>query len=85
MRLQHTKLAAVDLSADEPDRVTAKATIIAEVERLYWRIWNSKAKNVRRSIKRIRKVIYVLKGERSSGVKNVASRKPWHALYLVDK
>jgi hypothetical protein len=82
MRLQHTKLAAVNLSADEPDRVTAKAVFVAEVE--HWRIGNSKAKNVRRSIKRTRKVIHVCKGERSSGVKSVASRKLWHTLYAVD-
>jgi hypothetical protein len=53
MRLQHTTLAAANLSTDDPDRVTAKATIVAEVERLYWRIWNGKAKNAQRSINRI--------------------------------
>jgi hypothetical protein len=62
MRLQHTKLAAANLSTDDPDRVTAKATIVAEVERLHWRIWNGKAKNAQRSIKRIRKVMHVFKG-----------------------
>jgi hypothetical protein len=45
MRLQHTKLTAGNLSTDNPDRVTAKATIVAEVERLHWRIWHGKAKN----------------------------------------
>ena len=53
MRLQHAELAAANLSTDNPDRVTAKATIIAEVERLHWRIWNGKAKNAQRSIKRM--------------------------------
>ncbi|MBV8890691.1 MAG: hypothetical protein JO266_01725 [Acidobacteria bacterium] len=38
MRLQHTKLAAANLPTDDPDR--AKATIVAAVERLHWRIWN---------------------------------------------
>ena len=85
MRLQHTKQAAANLSADEPDRVTAKAVIVAEVERLHWRIWNGKAKNAQRSIKRIRKVMHVFKGEHSHGVKGVASRKLWHALHAVDK
>jgi hypothetical protein len=33
-----------NLSTDDPDRVTAKATIVAEAERLHWRIWNGKAK-----------------------------------------
>jgi hypothetical protein len=85
MRLQHSKQAAANLSADEPDRVTAKAVIVAEVERLHWRIWNGKAKNAQRSIKRIRKVMHVFKGEHSQGVKGVASRKLWHALHAVDK
>jgi hypothetical protein len=81
MRLQHTKQTAANLSADEPDRVTAKAVIVAEVERLHWRIWNGKAKNAQRSIKRIRKVMHVFKGEHSQGAKAVASRKLWHALH----
>jgi hypothetical protein len=85
MRLQHTKLAAANLSTDDPDRTTAKAAIVAEVERLHWRIWNGKAKNAQRSIKRIRKGMHVFKGERSQGAKGVASRKLWHALHAVDK
>ena len=85
MRLQHTKLTAANLSADDPDRVTAKAEIVAEVERLHWRIWNGKAKNAQRSIKRIRKVMHVFKGEQSRGAKGVASRKLWHALHAVDR
>ena len=47
MRLQHTKLAAANLSTDSPDRVMAKAAIVAEVERLRWHIWNGKAKTSR--------------------------------------
>jgi hypothetical protein len=85
MRLQHTKLAAANLSTNDPDRVKAKAVIVAEVERLHWRIWNGKAKNAQRSIKRIRKVMHVFKGEHSQGAKGVASRKLWHALHAVDK
>jgi hypothetical protein len=85
MRLQHTKLAAATLSTDDPNRVTAKAAVGAEVERLHWRIWNGKAKNAQRSIKRIRKVMHVFKGERRQGSKGVASRKLWHALHAVDK
>jgi hypothetical protein len=72
IRLQHTKLAAANLSTDSLERLTAKAVIVAEVERLHWRIWNGKAKNAQRSIKRIRKVMYVFKGEHSQGVKGVA-------------
>lgn len=54
MRLQHAKQAAGSLSIDEPDRVHAKAVIVAEVERLRWRIWNGKASDARLSIDRIR-------------------------------
>ena len=85
MRLQHTKLAAANVSTDDPDRATAKAAIVAEVERLHWRIWNGKAKNAQRSIKRIRKVMHVFKGETSQSAKGVAPRKLWHALHAVDK
>jgi hypothetical protein len=45
MRLQHTKLAAANLSTDDPARVAAKAVIVAEVERLHWRIWNGKTQH----------------------------------------
>jgi hypothetical protein len=85
MRLRHTRLTAGNLSTDNPDRVTAKATIVAEVERLHWRIWNGKAKNAQRSINRVRKVMHVFKGEHSQGVKGVASRKLWHALHAIDQ
>ena len=50
MRMQHAAQAASGLSTDGPDRVKAKAVIVAEVERLRWRIWNGKAKNAQRSI-----------------------------------
>jgi hypothetical protein len=49
MRLQHTKLAASNLATDSPERVTAKAVIVAEVERLHWRIRNGKARNAQRA------------------------------------
>ncbi len=45
MRLEHAKLAASGLSTDEPGRAQAKTAIVAEVERLHWRIWNGKARN----------------------------------------
>jgi len=85
MRLHHTKLAAANLPTDDPNRAKAKATIVAEVERLHWRIWNGKAKNAQRSIKRIRKVMHAFKGERRRGAKGAASRKLWHALHAIDK
>ena len=84
MRLQHAKQAASGLSTDQPDRVRAKAVIVAEVERLRWRIWNGKAKNARCSLDRIRKVMHVFKGERGHRTTGVPSRKLWRALHEVD-
>lgn len=84
MRLQHAKQAASGLSTDRPDRVQAKAVIVAEVERLRWRIWNGKAKNAWCSLDRIRKVMHVFKGERGHRRTGVPSRKLWRALHEVD-
>ena len=58
--------------------------IVAEVERLHWRIWNGKARNARRTLERIRKVMHVFKAERGHRTKGVPSRKLWHALHEVD-
>jgi len=85
MRLQHAKLAASALPTDEPGRKEVKATIVAEVERLHWRIWNGKVKNAQRTFDRIRKVMHVYKGERGHRTRGVASRKLWHALHAIDK
>jgi hypothetical protein len=84
MRLQHAKQAASGLSTDEPGRRQAKTGIVAEVERLHWRIWNGKAQNARLSIERIRTVMPVFKGERGSHTTGVPSRKLWRALHEVD-
>ena len=84
MRLQHAKQAASGLSTDEPGRMQAKTAIVAEVERLLWRIWNGKAKNAQLSLERIRKFMHVFKGERGHRSTGVPSRKLWHALHEVD-
>jgi len=85
MRFQHAAQAASGLLADNARRVQAKAAIVEEVERLRWRIWNGKAKNARRSIDRIRKVIHVYKRERSPNTNSAPSRRLWHALHNIDK
>jgi hypothetical protein len=36
--LQHLKQVAGGLSADDPNRVAAKAVIVEAVERLHWRL-----------------------------------------------
>src|SRR5258708_13114707 len=84
MRLQHATQAASGLSTDGPGRVQAKTVIVEEVERLRWRIWNGKAKNARRSIDRIRKVMPAFRGERGHRTTGVPSRKLWRALHEVD-
>jgi len=85
MRLQHAKQAASGLSTDTPGRMQAKALIVPEVERLHWRIWNGKAKNARRTLERVRKVMHVFQGERSHRTMAVpSSRKLWRALREVD-
>jgi hypothetical protein len=85
MRLQHAKQAASGLSTDTPGRMQAKAVIVPEVERLHWRIWNGKARNARRTLERVRKVMHVFHGERSHRPMAVpSSRKLWHALREVD-
>jgi hypothetical protein len=66
-------------------RMQAKAVIVLEVERLHWRIRNGKAKNVRRTLERVRKVMHVFQGERSHRTMAVpSSRKLWRALREVD-
>ena len=84
MRLHHLKQIASALSTESPARVAEKAVIVEGVERLRWRIWNGKATNAQRSIKRIRKVMHVFKGERGHRTTGVPSRKLWHALHEVD-
>ena len=86
MRLQHAKQAASGLSTDTTGRIQAKAAIVAEVERLHWRIWSGKARNARRTRERVRTVMHVFRGELCHRAKAVpSSRKLWHALRQVDK
>jgi hypothetical protein len=82
MRLQHAKQAASGLSTDTPGRMQAKMAIVAEVERLHWRIWNGKAKDARVTFDRIRKVMHVFQGERGHRATGVPSSR---ALREVDK
>jgi hypothetical protein len=84
MRLQHAKQAASGLSTDTPGRMQANAAIVAEVERLHWRIWNGKARThgshssgSARSCMSSRASVH-----RTMGVPS--SRKTWHAWREVD-
>ena len=84
MRLQHLKQIAGALSADHPARMAAKAVIVAEVERLHWRIWNGKTQNARKSIDRIRAVMSHFQGEAGGRQSIAPSRKLWTALHALD-
>jgi hypothetical protein len=75
IRMQPVAQAASGLSTDEPDRAKARAVIVAEVERLRWRIWNGKARNAQRSIDRIHKVMHAFKGKRRNCTRGVSSHK----------
>ncbi|HTW70339.1 MAG TPA: hypothetical protein VME47_10660 [Acetobacteraceae bacterium] len=85
MRMQHVAQAASGLSTDSPDRVKAKAVIVAEVERLRWRIWNGNAKNAQPGIARVRKVRHAFKGERDHRPKGASSRKLWSVLHAAER
>jgi hypothetical protein len=84
MRLEHLKQIAGGLSADDPARVAAKAVIVAEVERLHWRLWNGKAKDAQISIDRIRAVMHHFQGEQGQRKSIAPSRKLWTALHALD-
>ncbi len=84
MRLQHLKQIANGLSADDPARGAARTVIVAEVERLHWRIWNGKAKDAHISIDRIRAVMHHFRGEPDRRRSTAPSRKLWTALRALD-
>lgn len=84
MRLQHLTQIAGALSSDDPERTAARAVIVAEVERLRWRLWNGKAKDAGISIDRLRVVMHHFRGE-PGGRRSIApSRKLWTALQTLD-
>ena len=85
MRLQHAKQAAIGLPTDQPDRVQARSAIVAEVERLRWRIWNGKPKNARRSIDRTRRLMHAFKDRRGHRATGAPPGRLWAALREVDR
>src|SRR3954454_16240662 len=50
MRLQHLEQTAAALSTDTPARQAAKVVIVAEADRLRWRLWNGKPKDAQAAI-----------------------------------
>ncbi len=61
------------------EAVFSSLMIVDEGERLRWRIWNSKAKNAKRSINRVRKVMHVYKDELGQHTRNAPWRRLWYA------
>jgi hypothetical protein len=84
MRLQHLEQTAGGLSTDDPARREAKAVIVAEVERLRWRLWNGKASDAEISIERIREVMHAFQSEQEGRRSGVPSRKLWTALHALN-
>ena len=64
--------------------MAGKAVIVAEVERLRWRIWNGKAKDAQVSIDRIRAIMHHFQGQPDGRRSNAPSRKLWTALHALD-
>jgi len=58
--------------------------IVAEVERLHWRIWNGKAQDAQISLDRIRAVMHHFQGEPDQRGSSAPSRKLWAALRALD-
>jgi len=84
MRLQHLEQIAGGLSADDPARMAAKAVIVAEVDRLHWRLWNGKVKDAHISLERIRAVMHHFQGEQRQRKPVAPSRKLCTALHALD-
>jgi hypothetical protein len=84
MRLQHAERVAGTLPIDMPEREHARAVIVAEVERLHWRIWNGRAKDAQITLERIRHVMPVFHGE-DGRKKDPAWRRLRKALRGIDR
>jgi len=59
--------------------------IVAEVDRLRWRIWNGRAKDAQVTLARIRDVMPAFQGEPGDRKKDPPSRRLWTALREVDR
>ena len=84
-RIQHVRQAAEGLTSSVPDLPDVTAKIIAEVERMRWRLWNGKPKAVAQTLERIRPLIKT----RRQPTKKRLSARPWNtlmgALYVLRK
>jgi hypothetical protein len=83
--LQHAEKTAGTLPADTPERQHARAVIVAEVDRLRWRIWNGKAKDAQITLERIRAVMPAFQDEPGGRKRDPSSRRLWTALREIDR
>ncbi|EWY36085.1 hypothetical protein N825_29960 [Skermanella stibiiresistens SB22] len=84
MRLQHAGKTAGNLPIDTSERENARVAIVAEVDRLRWRIWNGKAKDAKVTLERIRQVMPVFQGNGDRKC-HPSSRQLWTALREIDR
>jgi hypothetical protein len=84
MRLQHAEKTAGNLPIDTLEREHARAVIVAEVDRLRWRIWNGKAKDAQITLERLRTVMPAFQGD-GGGKRDPSSRRLWTALREIDR
>jgi hypothetical protein len=75
MRLHHAATTADSLPADTREREHARAVIVAEVDRLHWRIWNGKAKDAKVTLQRICAVMPAFQGEEDGRRRDPSSRQ----------
>ena len=75
-RIQHVRQAASGLTSSVPDLPHVTAKIIAEVERLRWRLWHGKPNAVAEAIENIRPLIKT----RRRPTKKRRVQRPWSAL-----
>lgn len=85
LRLQHAEKTAGSLPVNTPERENARAVIVAEVNRLRWRIWNGKVKDAELTLERIRAVMPVFQGEQSGRKTDPSSRLLWTARREIDR
>src|SRR5947209_5259786 len=85
MRLEHAEKTAGSLPGETPEQERAKAVIVAEVDRLHWRIWHGKASDARITLERIRELMPAFQGERGRGARSSSVRRLWTALHEIDR
>ena len=84
MRMQHTTQTASSLPAYHPARHGQSPGSSRRSDVCAGAFGNGKARNGKRSIDRVRKVMHGYKEERGHNMRSVPSRRLWHALLDVD-